>query len=86
MNNKAWIKARDEAGLTDVRVHDLGHTIGIRLRAQGGGLEDRQDLLGHYSGRMTTHCSRADIKRLIDCVELLCRMHVKPELTLVKCA
>lgn len=86
MNNKAWIKARDEVGLTNVRVHDLRHTFGMRLRAQGVGLEDRQDLLGHYSGRMTTHYSRADIQRLIECVELLCRTHEKPELTLVKCA
>jgi integrase len=86
MNNKAWIKARDEVGLTNVRVHDLRHTFGMRLRAQGVGLEDRQDLLGHYSGRMTTHYSRADIQRLIECVELLCSTHEKPELTLVKCA
>lgn len=69
----------------NVRVHDLRHTFGMRLRAQGVGLEDRQDLLGHYAGRMTTHYSRADIQRLVECVEFLCRTHEKPELTLVKC-
>lgn len=46
MNNRAWRKARMVAGLTDVRVHDLRHTFGMRLRAAGVSFEDRQDLLG----------------------------------------
>ena len=67
MTNKAWIKGRKQAGLEMVRVHDLRHTFGMRLRAACVGLEDRQDLLGHYAGRITTHYSRADIARLIEC-------------------
>lgn len=46
MNNSAWRKARKRAGLPQVRVHDLKHTFGRRLRAAGVSLEDRQDLLG----------------------------------------
>jgi integrase len=84
MNNRAWRKAREAAGLPEVRVHDLRHTFGMRLRAAGVGLEDRQDLLGHYAGRITTHYSKVEIARLIECVELLCDGRQRPELTLVK--
>ena len=34
-------------GFRNVRVHDLKHTFGQRLRAAGVSFEDRQDLLGH---------------------------------------
>jgi len=42
-------------------VHDLKHTFGRRLRAAGVSFEDRQDLLGHRSGRITTHYSAAGL-------------------------
>ena len=32
MNNTAWQRARREAGLGDLHVHDLRHTVGMRLR------------------------------------------------------
>ena len=35
MNNNAWQSAREKAGLSSVRVHDLRHTCGTRLRAAG---------------------------------------------------
>jgi integrase len=65
INNKAWRKAREEAGLPHLRVHDLKHTFGRRLRSAGVSFEDRQDLLGHKSSRMTTHYSEAEIGCLI---------------------
>jgi integrase len=40
---KAWRKAREQARLPQVRVHDLEHTFGRRLRAAGVSFEDRQD-------------------------------------------
>lgn len=83
MNNRAWRKAREEAGLPQVRVHDLRHTFGRRLRSSGVSLEDRQDLLGHVSGRITTHYSVAELRNLIDAVEKLCDRNEAPELTLV---
>jgi integrase len=86
MNNKAWRKARESAGLETVRVHDLRHTFGKRLRAAGVSLEDRQDLLGHHAGRITSHYSQAEIANLIECVELLCEDKKKSELTLIRCA
>ena len=83
INNDGWRKARELVGLKEVRVHDLRHTIGMRLRAAGVGFEDRQDLLGHHAGRITTHYSKVEINRLIECVELLCESR-KPELTLIR--
>jgi integrase len=66
MYGRAWRKAREKAGLTVERVHDLKHTYGRRLRAAGVSEEDRKDLLGHKSGRsMTTHYSMAEIATLI---------------------
>jgi integrase len=85
MTNRAWRKGRAAAGLDDVRIHDLRHTFGMRLRAAGVCFEDRQDLLGHYASRITTHYSKVEIGRLIECVELLCiNANRAPELTLTR--
>ena len=73
MNNSAWQKARKRAGLTNkARVHDLKHTFGHRLRAANVSFEDRQDLLGHKSSKMTTHYSSANIGNLIAAAEKVC--------------
>ena len=72
MMNSAWQKARVRAGLPGFRVHDLRHTFGHRLRAAGVSYEDRQDLLGHKSGRITTHYSAPDVSRLIEAAESVC--------------
>lgn len=66
MNATAWRNARKRVGLNQVRVHDLKHTFGRRLRAAGVSFEDRQDLLGHRSGRITTHYSSAELQNLFD--------------------
>lgn len=65
INNTAWKNARKRARLNDLRVHDLKHTFGRRLRAAGISYEDRQDLLGHRSGRITTHYSQAELSNLV---------------------
>ncbi|MCX5592477.1 tyrosine-type recombinase/integrase [Alcaligenes endophyticus] len=59
------------AGFSTVRVHDLKHTFGRRLRAAGSHLEDRQVLLGHTNGSITTHYSAADLSKLLTEVEKL---------------
>jgi integrase len=73
MNNTAWQNARRRAGLIQVRVHDLKHTFGSRLRAANVSFEDRQDLLGHKSSRITTHYSSAELKNLITASEMVCK-------------
>jgi integrase len=86
INNTAWKAARERAaeawrerhgesapeGFRRVRVHDLKHTFGRRLRAAGVSFEDRQDLLGHKSGRITTHYSQAELTSLIDAADRVC--------------
>jgi integrase len=55
-----------------VRVHDLKHTFGRRLRAAGVPFEDRQNLLGHRSGRITTHYSAAEFQSLLQAANRVC--------------
>lgn len=80
MNNTAWKAARVRAaekwkekhgtephpGFLSVRVHDLKHTFGRRLRAARVSLEDRKVLLGHKNGSITSHYSAAELDLLIE--------------------
>ena len=86
MYNTAWKRARDKAGLPHLRVHDLKHTFGRRLRAAGVSFEDRQDLLGHKSARITTHYSSAELANLIDAANRVCGTSSRktPALTLIR--
>ena len=85
MLNSAWKKARLRADLPMVRVHDLKHTFGRRLRAAGVSFEDRQDLLGHRSARITTHYSAAELSRLIEATERVVeRNGQRPELVVLR--
>jgi integrase len=86
MYNSAWRRARNKAaemypmvlgkpcpeGFRHVRVHDLKHTCGGRLRAADVSFEDCQDLLGHKSGRITTHYSAAELGNLIAAANRVC--------------
>lgn len=86
MLNGAWLRARARAGLQQVRVHDLKHTFGRRLRAAGVSFEDRQDLLGHRSGRITTHYSGAELSKLIEAANRVCERgeNGRPELVVLR--
>jgi integrase len=89
LNNSGWRAARRRAaarypqelgrpapdGFRRVRVHDLKHTCGRRLRAAGVGFEDRQDILAHKSGRMTTHYSAAELGSLVAAVNRIADSH-----------
>lgn len=80
MNDTAWKKARVRSaakwekehnspahpGFRSIRVHDLKHTFGRRLRAAGVTLEDRNALLGHMNGSITSHYSTAELGQLIE--------------------
>jgi len=85
MLNSSWCRVRKVIGLPQVRVHDLKHTFGRRLRAAGVSFEDRQDLLGHRSGRMTTHYSAAELTKLIEAANSVCeRNGNRPELVVLR--
>ena len=75
----------DRAGLSGVRVDDLKHSFGRRLRAAGVSFEDRQDILGQRSGRITTHCAAAELGRLIEAVERVAEQNGRrPELVVLR--
>ena len=86
MNNSGWQNARKRVNLTQVRVHDLKHTFGRRLRAAGVSLEDRQDLLGHKTGKITTHYSAAELETLIEAANKVCEVGTRksPALVMLK--
>ena len=85
MNNTVWKRARKVVELPQVRVHDLKHTFGRRLRATGVSHEDRQDLLGHKSGQIITHYSAAELQNLIEAANKVCdRNRQGPVLTLLR--
>ena len=70
--NKAWIKA----GLPDdplIRkgIHNLRHTFGHRLRAEGVNAEDRDALLGHNNKSLTQHYAASDLRRLAPMLGLI---------------
>lgn len=80
MNDSAWKKARVRAaklwqeqhlkaahpGFASIRVHDMKHTFGRRLKAAGVTEEDRKSLLGHKNGSVTSHYSGAELGQLIE--------------------
>ncbi|MBA3661007.1 MAG: site-specific integrase [Gammaproteobacteria bacterium] len=84
MMNSAWKRARKNSNLSNVRVHDLKHTFGRRLRSTGVSFEDRQDLLGHKSSRITTHYSTAELLNLWEAANRVCDYYRKPTLTLLR--
>jgi len=102
MNSGAWQRARVEAakqrksdkgedahpGFARIRVHDLKHTFGRRLRVSGVSFEDRQDLLGHKNGRITTEYSAPELASLIEASNRVCGENSRktPALTLIRSA
>lgn len=65
-NNSGFQKARAEVGLQQMRVHDLRHTYGQRLRQAGVTEEDRALLLGHAVQGMSQHYATATLERLLE--------------------
>lgn len=64
MNNTAWQTAREKAGLGDLHVHDLRHTVGMRLREMGVPEGTIADVLWHSKQSMTQHYSVAQVVEL----------------------
>lgn len=69
MNNTAWQRARDEAGLGDLHVHDIRHTVGMRLREAGVSERTQDEILWHKNGGMTNHYAVAMVAELYDALE-----------------
>jgi integrase len=71
MNNTAWQKARMRAAWPDLRVHDLRHTVGMRLREAGVKEETIADILWHSRPQMTAHYSVAQAVEIREALELI---------------
>lgn len=71
MNNTAWQRARREAGLEYLHVHDLRHTVGMRLRECGVREDMRADILWHRNRSMTAHYSQAQVLEVRQALELI---------------
>jgi integrase len=98
MNNNGWQRARMKAaemyaerlgspapdGFRRIRVHDLKHTFGRRLRAAGVNFETRQALLGHYNGSVTTHYSAAELGELLEAVNRVNTTRSTPAITMLR--
>ena len=99
MNDSAWKKARVRAaklwqeenlrpahpGYASIRIHDLKHTFGRRLRAAGVTQEDRKALLGHKNGSITSHYSGAELGHLIEAANMVSATDSRgPILTILK--
>lgn len=99
MNDSAWKKARVRAaklwqeqhlrpahpGFACIRVHDLKHTFGRRLKAAGVTEEDRKSLLGHKNGSVTSHYSGAELGQLIEAANKVSATDSRgPVLTILK--
>ena len=71
MNNTAWQNARRKADLGDLHVHDLRHTVGMRLRARDVNNETRAVILWHRSKNITTHYSEVQAREIRAALELI---------------
>jgi integrase len=73
-------------GFRSIRVHDLKHTYGHRLRVAGVSFEDRRLLLGHKAQHVTTHYSAPEIGALIAASEKVCELESRasPAISVVR--
>jgi len=74
MNNTAWQNARKKVGLPQLRIHDLKHSFGRRLRSAGVSNETRKVLLRHRNGDITTHYSAPELEELIEAANKVCEL------------
>ena len=66
MNNTAWQRARRQIGIPDLHIHDLRHTVGMRLREAEVREETIADILWHVRPGMTAHYSVAQVTELVE--------------------
>lgn len=81
---KEWLGTEAPEGFRKIRVHDLRHTFGRRLRSAGVSLEDRRDLLGHKASDVTTHYSAAEIGNLVTAANRIVGSRKNPTPTLLR--
>lgn len=71
MDNTAWQGWRARSGLDGFRVHDMRHTVGMRLREAGVPERTQDDILWHTNPGMTAHYSVAQVLEIRAALELI---------------
>ena len=69
--NKAWRQLREDAGLPEIRFHDLRHTFGTRLAHARVDLVSIKELMGHESLDTTARYLHTSMERKFEAVALL---------------
>jgi integrase len=86
----AFIRACDDAGVSDFSLHDLRHHYASTLRMNGVDLHTLQKLLGHSDPRMTDRYAHLSLPFLLDAAKrldsVLSLVPAAPELEAVKSA
>lgn len=67
----SWDTARTEAGLPELRIHDLRHSFASFLVNAGRSLYEVQELLGHTDIRTTSRYAHLSRERLREAVEVV---------------
>lgn len=67
----SWDAARKEAGLPELRIHDLRHSFASFLVNAGRSLYEVQELLGHADIRTTSRYAHLSRERLREAVEVV---------------
>lgn len=71
MSNTAWQNARQKATLGDLHVHDLRHTVGLRLREAKVSESTISAVLWHSNRTVTSHYSMAQVVEIFEALELI---------------
>lgn len=66
LNNSASQRVRSDTGIADLHMHDLRHTVGMRLREAELREETIADILWHMRPSMTAHYSVVQIDELVE--------------------
>lgn len=72
INGVSWRKARDRAGLTQLRVQDLKGTFERRLKSRSVDREALRVLLGHKTGSLVKNYGVKEISKYIEYVNRVC--------------
>ncbi|HAL85446.1 MAG TPA: hypothetical protein DCM31_00250 [Deferribacteraceae bacterium] len=70
----AWDKIRKNAGIPDVRLHDLRHSYASFLINAGRSLYEVQKLLGHYDPKVTMRYAHLSQDSLIDAANVVANL------------
>jgi integrase len=68
---RSWKTARNDAGMPDLRFHDLRHTAATRMVQGGADLVTVRDILGHFSIIMTVKYAHSTPESRKNAIEIL---------------